>query len=500
MSLYLYHATDKNNLDSIMSKGLLKNPGKHNWEGMYTDDGVYLAFDADVAESYAETADVESDEIVILKIPLDKLDQDYIEYDWNNRCEYVDDINSCVYRKDIPPTCISVTTSDKEPSQDIHDFEGTDMYEWILQTFDEEVETNEEVWGERMNSFMKLTINEGTKRNKLIVRKRLRENTNTENKMIITVGSSLNADGFDIVIIDQDMKKLFKNSYHYGYNASWKKTWADNDKPYVTNIIKDLCDRYGVTKDNIEVTAGKNVFTGSNVNDKAVDRFIKNYIEENLKRKQIYDECLEESNVLGMGGGWPNLYLPKDAKQYLSGNGFERVNTELGPCFYMRFTGNEVWEIYVTEEDGAIYVVQEGHDIKPTDSLTLIDDRDYRDDINALINLGNCLSNGEDFDYCIDAFFRGDLHTESINYRNKYFKEDLESGIYHDAQKAVYDFFMKKQWDLNNPEVANYVEAVAEQLELDPEFATGEYTMRDWYKDTYWSYPEEIEWLDSTAY
>ena len=209
---------------------------------------------------------------------------------------------------------------------------------------------------------------------------------------------------------------------------------------------------------------------------------------------------IKECNVLGMGGGRPNLYLPKDAKQYLSGSGFDKVNTELGPCFYMRFTGNEVWEIYVTEEDGAIYVVQEGQDLKQTDSLTLIDDHDYRDDINALINLGNCLSNGEDFDYCIDAFFRGDLHTESISRRNKYFKEDLENDIYHNAQKAVYDFFMKKQWDLNNPEVANYADAVAELLERDPEFANGTYTMRDWYKDTYWNYPEEIEWLDSTAY
>ena len=86
---------------------------------------------------------------------------------------------------------------------------------------------------------------------------------------------------------------------------------------------------------------------------------------------------------------------------------------------------------------------------------------------------------------------------ESMNHKKKkYVKEDL----YHDAQKAVYDFFMKKQWDLNIPEVANYADAVAEQLELDPEFANGTYTMRDWYKDTYWSYPEEIEWLDSTAY
>jgi hypothetical protein len=46
----------------------------------------------------------------------------------------------------------------------------------------------------------------------------------------------------------------------------------------------------------------------------------------------------------------------------------------------------------------------------------------------------------------------------------------------------------------------NYAEAVAEQLNRDPEWVDGNYTMRDWYKDTYRNYPEEIEWLDSTAY
>lgn len=104
-----------------------------------------------------------------------------------------------------------------------------------------------------------------------------------ENKMIITVSSGLNADGFDIMVVDNDLEKLFKNSYSYGYNASWKQSWADNDKPYVTDIIKDLCDRYSVPRENIEVTSGKNVFTGSDINDKAVDRFIKNYIDEPTK-------------------------------------------------------------------------------------------------------------------------------------------------------------------------------------------------------------------------
>lgn len=113
-----------------------------------------------------------------------------------------------------------------------------------------------------------------------------------------------------------------------------------------------------------------------------------------------------EGNVLGMGGGYPNVYLPKAAKEYLKRKGFQEVDTEIGPCFYMRFPGNEVWEIYIDEQYGGIYVVQEGYELKPTDDIATIDDYDYKDDIDAVINLGNCLSNGEDFDSCLQAFFK----------------------------------------------------------------------------------------------
>lgn len=107
--------------------------------------------------------------------------------------------------------------------------------------------------------------------------------------------------------------------------------------------------------------------------------------------------------------------------------------------------------------------------------------------------LYNINPTGEDYDLDIDE---GCHKKSSKNKKRKVVKEDL----YHDAQKEVYDFFRKKQWDLNIPEVANYAEGVVELLELDPEFADGTYTMRDWYKDTQINYPEDIEWLDSTAY
>lgn len=36
-NLYLFHATDRKNLDSIMKNGLLVNPPDHNWKDMYCE-------------------------------------------------------------------------------------------------------------------------------------------------------------------------------------------------------------------------------------------------------------------------------------------------------------------------------------------------------------------------------------------------------------------------------------------------------------------------------
>ena len=139
--LYLYHATDRKNLDSIMKNGLLTEPPSHNWEGMYCEGKIFLAFDANIAEDYAVSSENAPEEVVILKIPLNVLHESSIDYDWNNRCEYHDDINSCVYTLNIPANCISIA-SNNEPEQTIDDFEDTSMYEILMRVFDEEVETN----------------------------------------------------------------------------------------------------------------------------------------------------------------------------------------------------------------------------------------------------------------------------------------------------------------------------------------------------------------------
>ena len=145
--LYLYHATDANNLESILRNGLLLNPPKHAFaETIGTEflkDRIFLAVNADVAEAYAEVADECPENIVVLGIPLSELDETAICYDWNNRCEYCSDINSVVYLKAISPESISVVEDiEQEPYQDIESFRKTYLYQTILDTFDEEVESN----------------------------------------------------------------------------------------------------------------------------------------------------------------------------------------------------------------------------------------------------------------------------------------------------------------------------------------------------------------------
>ena len=140
--LYLYHATNKKNLKSILSKGLLIHPPSHVYCNFDCENKIFLAFDPDVAESYAE--EIYSENIVLLKVKLSDLDQDAFSYDWNVRCEYKDEISTCAYRKDIPPKYIQECKSFDEPYQTIDNFKGTYLYEILLDTFYYECETCQE--------------------------------------------------------------------------------------------------------------------------------------------------------------------------------------------------------------------------------------------------------------------------------------------------------------------------------------------------------------------
>ena len=140
--LYLYHATDRKNLESIKQNGLLVNPPDHNWKDMYCNGKIFLALSAEVADDYANSSDNPPENIVILKVKLDALNDNCFDYDWNNRCEYRQDINSCIYKSDIPGDLLQECNPANEPYQEFDDFERTELYNILYDVFWEEVETN----------------------------------------------------------------------------------------------------------------------------------------------------------------------------------------------------------------------------------------------------------------------------------------------------------------------------------------------------------------------
>lgn len=96
-------------------------------------------------------------------------------------------------------------------------------------------------------------------------------------KIVIEVKDSVNADGFVIHAIEDDT--IIKcEHYMYGYNASWSKIHATEEQPYVTDIIKEWCKKYGVGCQDVEVVQGMNVFANKPVRTNKVNEFIDDYL------------------------------------------------------------------------------------------------------------------------------------------------------------------------------------------------------------------------------
>lgn len=110
---HLYHATYGPNIKSIMKYGLIPNIEEKIWED--SDDYVYLANDPYVAESYAETALDENenlpeelyDDIVILEIDTSGLDLDKLYSDSN----VIDGDSTFQYEDVIDPKYIHIYES-----------------------------------------------------------------------------------------------------------------------------------------------------------------------------------------------------------------------------------------------------------------------------------------------------------------------------------------------------------------------------------------------------
>ena len=103
--MLVYHATTASNAGHIKTEGLkINQPG--NWDDIRTNDCIFFAFSAEVAIDYVETSDTYDDsKVVVFSVDTSDLDMDSIGYDWNNRCEELDDINSFAYYEEVPATC-----------------------------------------------------------------------------------------------------------------------------------------------------------------------------------------------------------------------------------------------------------------------------------------------------------------------------------------------------------------------------------------------------------
>lgn len=105
---FLFHATFRCFLDSIEEKGLLANPPQKNYKGESDDACVYLAYDEDVAKSYAECAEVEdkifNSGIVIIRVDTSMLNLNKFGRDANLSDD--EESSTIAYYDNIPPTAI----------------------------------------------------------------------------------------------------------------------------------------------------------------------------------------------------------------------------------------------------------------------------------------------------------------------------------------------------------------------------------------------------------
>lgn len=111
----------------------------------------------------------------------------------------------------------------------------------------------------------------------LVAEDEIRRERDLFNKRIrITVESHINADGFSISLMFKHIP-VKTSSYMYGYNASYKKSFASKEAPYVEDIIKKWMAEYPHVE--IEVVAGNNVYTGKNVDESEVEDFYNEYVK-----------------------------------------------------------------------------------------------------------------------------------------------------------------------------------------------------------------------------
>lgn len=98
-----------------------------------------------------------------------------------------------------------------------------------------------------------------------------------ENKLIVTLHTGTAIDGFIATVI-KDGEQVFNQKYEYGRNASYSKLWSEKSNPYISGILRALCDEYSIPKSNIEVVEGDDVFKESGISKRKIQEFTNKYV------------------------------------------------------------------------------------------------------------------------------------------------------------------------------------------------------------------------------
>lgn len=97
-----------------------------------------------------------------------------------------------------------------------------------------------------------------------------------------TVNHGINSDYFTVKIEDIDTNEvIYTGRYVGGYNVSYNRIIANEEKPFVADVIDFLVEKYDVT--GTVGFPGINAFTGLPVTKKDVDDFLYKYVWEVAK-------------------------------------------------------------------------------------------------------------------------------------------------------------------------------------------------------------------------
>ena len=100
--------------------------------------------------------------------------------------------------------------------------------------------------------------------------------------MQIILESGISADGFTIKIENE-----FNHTYRYGYDASYNPSFANDSKPFVSEIIFELMKKYDISPDSVKVINGYNTFKEGK-NEDNIEEFTDKYCKEAFSKYYSY--------------------------------------------------------------------------------------------------------------------------------------------------------------------------------------------------------------------